>query len=179
MSPVQPGRVRSLAPLLLQGGLGALLLVAGVLKVSESAELAETLALFRLLPAAANRMLAIGLPWWEITTGTFLLLGLWGRAALLLSTGLFALFALAVGIALARGLVVDCGCFGVAFRMPVSGLHLGANIAFALLSGGLLVRSVRARAGPSPSFAPAGRSAEEQEGPAPRLLAGGGDPWRR
>jgi len=178
MMSVRASRTGTVARTLLRGGLGALLFAAGMLKVSETSEYAEALALFRLLPGSANRILALAMPWWELTAGACLLLGLWTRAALLISTGLFGLFAGAVGLALGRGLNIECGCFGAAFRIPASGLHLGANVALALLSAGLLGIEGTGR---SPSSVPASMrtKAEKEKGPAEQLLSGGGDPCRK
>lgn len=94
--------------------LGAALLWAGASKLGSGHATAESLANYKLLPAAVNQMLAVTLPWWEIAAGVLLAFGLWVRAAGLLSSALFSAFGIAVASALARGLDIECGCFGSA-----------------------------------------------------------------
>jgi hypothetical protein len=55
---------------------------------------------------------AITLPWIEIVAGVFLVLGIWMRASAILLSALTLVFMVAIGSALARGLDIDCGCFG-------------------------------------------------------------------
>ncbi len=60
--------------------LGGLLLAAGGLKVGHSAELAASIAGFRLLPAAIVGPLAVALPYIELLLGAYLVAGLFTRA---------------------------------------------------------------------------------------------------
>ncbi|HXO16737.1 MAG TPA: MauE/DoxX family redox-associated membrane protein, partial [Candidatus Dormibacteraeota bacterium] len=59
--------------------LGALLMVAGALKVAHPASLAQAIAGFRLLPAAIVGPLALALPWLELLLGGYLIAGLFTR----------------------------------------------------------------------------------------------------
>jgi uncharacterized membrane protein YphA (DoxX/SURF4 family) len=101
--------------------LGGLLLAAGLSKVGDGWAFAETIANFRLLPAAGNQIAAVAIPWWEVAAGVLLVLNLWVRPTCWLASGLFLGFATAVASALARGLDIACGCFGtgVAGRVGV------------------------------------------------------------
>ena len=65
--------------------LGALLLVAGALKVGHAAELAAALASYRLLPAAIVGPLALALPYVEILLGLYLIVGLFTRVIAIVS----------------------------------------------------------------------------------------------
>jgi uncharacterized membrane protein YphA (DoxX/SURF4 family) len=52
------------------------------------------------------------LPWFELALGVLLLLGIGTRAVAWLSAGLLVVFVAGVSQAWARGLTIDCGCFG-------------------------------------------------------------------
>src|SRR3712207_9366258 len=67
---------------------------------------------YQLLPEALVGPVAFGLPVVEIVVGLALLVGVSVRAAALASAALMAVFLAAVGQAWARGLQIDCGCFG-------------------------------------------------------------------
>lgn len=85
---------------------------AALTKMAATWPFAEGIANYRMLPAQANQLLAVTLPWIEISCGLLLLAGLWTRAAAALSGGLFLTFSIALGVALLRGLDIECGCFG-------------------------------------------------------------------
>lgn len=92
--------------------LGGIFLYAGASKMTAPQAFADSIATFRLLPAACINLLALGLPVFEIVLGLLLVVGWQRRAAALGVLGLAVVFALALSLALARGLPVDCGCFG-------------------------------------------------------------------
>lgn len=91
---------------------GLVFLYAGVVKFRAPQDFADSIASFQLLPASLINPLALCLPWFEMGVGTLLLLGWWRRAAALAVLGMTTVFAVAMTTALARGLSVDCGCFG-------------------------------------------------------------------
>jgi uncharacterized membrane protein YphA (DoxX/SURF4 family) len=92
--------------------LGALLLVAGALKVGHSAELAAAIAGFRLLPAAIVGPLALALPYFELVLGGYLVAGLFTRVIAAAVAAQFLLYGGAVASAVARHIPATCGCFG-------------------------------------------------------------------
>jgi uncharacterized membrane protein YphA (DoxX/SURF4 family) len=119
---------------------GGVFVTAGILKIMNPAKFALDVANYRLLPHELNNLVAIMLPWIEVTAGILVLLGVWLRAAAGVITGLTVLFLVVIGSALARGLNIECGCFGT-----VGGRHIGlVNLAIdATLSGlawGLMMR---------------------------------------
>jgi sterol desaturase/sphingolipid hydroxylase (fatty acid hydroxylase superfamily) len=65
-----------------------------------------------MLPPQLLNIVALGLPPFEILLGLMLISAWKARAASLALAGLAIVFGLALGQALMRGLVVDCGCFG-------------------------------------------------------------------
>lgn len=93
--------------------LAAFFVVAAVAKIADPPGFAHEIHNYRLLPEAAVGAFALVLPWLELLAGVALFLGLWrGTAAGLLAV-LLVVFMGALGINLARGHPVDCGCFGV------------------------------------------------------------------
>jgi uncharacterized membrane protein YphA (DoxX/SURF4 family) len=92
--------------------LGALLLATGALKAGHPASLAAAMAGFRLLPAAAIGPLALGLPYFEILLGAYLVVGLFTRAAAWVAAVQFTVYATAIASAVLRHIPANCGCFG-------------------------------------------------------------------
>jgi uncharacterized membrane protein YphA (DoxX/SURF4 family) len=93
-------------------GLGGVFVVAGVLKLPDPAAAVRAARAYRLLPEALVQPVAFGLPMVEIVVGLALLAGVFVRTAALASAVLLVVFLVAVGSAWARGLQIDCGCFG-------------------------------------------------------------------
>lgn len=94
--------------------LGAIFLWAGVLKAADATAFAGTVAAYKILPYTGNYLLAAVLPWIEIVAGVLLAANRRVRPAALLLGGLTLSFALALVTVIARGLEIDCGCFGAA-----------------------------------------------------------------
>ena len=99
---------------------GGAFVLAGALKIADPAKFAQDVGHYRLLPPALINLVAILLPWLEVVAGSFLLLGLWVRAAALVITSLTVMFLFVIGSALVRGLNIECGCFGT-----IGGRHIG------------------------------------------------------
>jgi len=92
--------------------LGGLFLYAGASKIGNPLAFADSIATFKLLPPQLLNVVALSLPPFEILLGILLVTGLQARPASLGITVLAIVFGIALGQALARGLQVDCGCFG-------------------------------------------------------------------
>jgi len=92
--------------------LGGVLVVAGALKMPDPAAAVRAVRAYQLLPEGLVGPIAFGLPVLEIAIGLALLVGVLVRTAALATAVLMAVFSLAVGSAWARGLQIDCGCFG-------------------------------------------------------------------
>ena len=67
---------------------------------------------YELVPAWLERPIGWGLPFLEVSLGLLLVAGLFTRTAAAVSGLLFLAFLIAVVSAAARGLSIDCGCFG-------------------------------------------------------------------
>jgi uncharacterized membrane protein YphA (DoxX/SURF4 family) len=92
--------------------LGGVFVVAGALKLPDPSAAVRAVRAYRLLPEALVGPVAFGLPVVEIAVGLALLAGVFVRTAALAAAVLMAVYIAAVGSAWARGLQIDCGCFG-------------------------------------------------------------------
>jgi uncharacterized membrane protein YphA (DoxX/SURF4 family) len=68
---------------------------------------------YRLLPQWAVLALARSLPWIELAIGILLVAGLALRYVSLAGAAILSVFFCVMAVAHARGLGIDCGCFGV------------------------------------------------------------------
>lgn len=87
-------------------------LVAGSIKLIDPAQTYLAVSGYELLPDSAVPVVATALPLIEVSLGLLLLTGLATRALAVCSALLLAGFIAAVAQAWARGLNIDCGCFG-------------------------------------------------------------------
>jgi uncharacterized membrane protein YphA (DoxX/SURF4 family) len=94
-------------------GIAVIFLYAGIAKAREPwLTFAVSIDSFKIVPETWLEPLARYLPWFEIALAVALLSGILARWFSLIGTGMFAWF-LFIGIrAVAKGLTVDCGCFG-------------------------------------------------------------------
>ena len=92
--------------------LGCVLILAGVLKAKSPYEAAAAVRAYQLLPNSLASLLGHALPWLEIGAGLLLVLGIAVRKSAWFGGGLMVLFIVAISQAWARGLSIDCGCFG-------------------------------------------------------------------
>jgi uncharacterized membrane protein YphA (DoxX/SURF4 family) len=91
---------------------GGVWIVAGALKLPDPAASVRAVRAYDLLPEAIVPTVGHLLPVLEIVIGVCLVLGLLTRAAALLSSLLFLAFIIGIASAWARGLQIECGCFG-------------------------------------------------------------------
>jgi uncharacterized membrane protein YphA (DoxX/SURF4 family) len=92
--------------------LGVVLVVAGALKVTSPAASAMAVRAYQLLPYDVAGVVGHALPVLEMAVGTLLVLGLFTRPAALVGGLLMVAFLIGIVSAWARGLTIDCGCFG-------------------------------------------------------------------
>lgn len=92
--------------------LGAVLLIAGALKVGDPESSVQAVRAYELLPQGLETAVGWGLPFLEAAIGLLLLVGFGTRAAALAGGVLMVVFIVAVSSAWVRGLTIDCGCFG-------------------------------------------------------------------
>ena len=92
--------------------LGGVLLVAGLLKVTHPAKSAMAVRAYEVLPIPVANFLGYALPWIEVGISLLLILGVAVKPAAIFGGFLMFLFIAAISQAWARGLTIDCGCFG-------------------------------------------------------------------
>lgn len=100
-------------------GAAAIWLVAGVAKLADLERFHAQVHAYQLLPSALETPFAYTLPFVEVGLGLYLALGLLVRPAAVLACALMLVFVAAMAQAWARGLSVDCGCFGSLARERV------------------------------------------------------------
>ena len=137
-------RVRDVIGTLARLGLAAVFLVSGVLKAVDPDATYVAVRAYDVLSRAGVAVVAAVLPWAEIALGLLLLAGVATRAAAVAAAGLLLVFVAGVTQAWARGLAIDCGCFGGGGAVDPDETAYGAELlrdaGFLLLAGWLIVR---------------------------------------
>ncbi|WP_377272135.1 MauE/DoxX family redox-associated membrane protein [Peterkaempfera sp. SMS 1(5)a] len=85
---------------------------AGLAKISDPAVAAQAVRAYRILPESLVKPVGYGLPFLELALALLLLVGLGTRVAAVLSGVLLLVFISGISSVWARGLTIDCGCFG-------------------------------------------------------------------
>jgi uncharacterized membrane protein YphA (DoxX/SURF4 family) len=127
------------------------LLLAGVWLYAASAKLGDldgsirAVKAYQLLPSGLAEMVGAALPFLELGLAVLLLLGMATRVAAAGSALLLVAFIAGIASAWARGLQIDCGCFGgggelAASESPTYLLDLVRDSAFLLVAGFLVWR---------------------------------------
>jgi len=106
------GRRADLIGLLARLILGVVLIVAGGLKVTSPAASARAVNAFQILPYDFAGYVGYALPVVEILVGLLLVAGLFTRLSAAVGGLLMLAFIIGISSAWARGLTIDCGCFG-------------------------------------------------------------------
>jgi uncharacterized membrane protein YphA (DoxX/SURF4 family) len=118
--------------------LGGVFLVAGGLKVIDPQSSVAAVRAYKLLPTSLVTIVGWGLPFAEIALGLLLLAGVATRVVAAAVATLLIIFILAVVSAAARGLSIDCGCFGgggeVAPGQTAYGIELIRDLGLLLLA---------------------------------------------
>jgi uncharacterized membrane protein YphA (DoxX/SURF4 family) len=122
----------------------AVWLVAGFAKAVDLVHFHAQVDQYRLLPHALEAPFAYTLPFVEIGVGIYLAVGLLTRAAAILACVLMLLFLVAQAQAWARGLSLDCGCFGTLTHEHVGAMTLLRDLALGIPSAIMAWRPARA-----------------------------------
>ena len=121
--------------------LGGTFVYAAVFKIRDPAGFVADIGHYRLLPYPLAVALGVYLPWLELLCGTAVLIRRLEQGALLILTGLCALFGVALASAWIRSLNIDCGCFGHAITSSSLPLALARTLSLDLIAFCLLRRS--------------------------------------
>jgi uncharacterized membrane protein YphA (DoxX/SURF4 family) len=128
--------------------LAGVALWAGVAKISDPESSVRAVLAYQLITGPAADVVGYGLPAIEIVIGALLLVGLLTRYAAAVNGLLMLAFVVGVSSAWARGLSIDCGCFGGGGQVnPDETQYLGvlARDAALTLGSAFLVRWPRSR----------------------------------
>jgi uncharacterized membrane protein YphA (DoxX/SURF4 family) len=125
-------------------GLAAVWFVSGAIKASDLNQTYVAVQAYDVLPAGVVSGVASAVPFIELALGLLLLLGLGTRLVAALSAMVLLAFVAAIAQAWARGLSIDCGCFGgggqVAPGQTEYLQEIVRDVLFLALAGWLLVR---------------------------------------
>jgi uncharacterized membrane protein YphA (DoxX/SURF4 family) len=91
---------------------GGVWLVAGVLKLPDPAVNVRAVRAYDLFPESIVPTIGHALPIVELIVGVCLIVGLLTRPMAILSSVLLVAFVIGISSAWARGLQIECGCFG-------------------------------------------------------------------
>ena len=92
--------------------LGGVLFIAGYLKVGTPDKSQMAVRAYEVLPISLANLIGLLLPYVEIGIGLLLILGVYTRISAALGGAIMVVFIVAIAQAWARGLTIDCGCFG-------------------------------------------------------------------
>ncbi|MDO3682702.1 MauE/DoxX family redox-associated membrane protein [Micromonospora sp. C28ISP2-4] len=146
-SPSRAGRWEALRPWLgvaARLGLAAVWLIAGGTKVGDLAASGRAVNAYQVMPYDVATVIGAALPFVELALGLLLLAGLATRISAGVSAALLVVFIAGIASAWARGLAIDCGCFGsggqlAAGQTPSYLPEILRDIGFLVLAGFLLI----------------------------------------
>lgn len=113
---------------------GFVFIFAAFSKAADAEGFAQAISNYKLLPNFLINILAITLPWIELSTGLLLVFGISTKENSAILSGLLIIFILAIVISLARGLDIECGCFGTIDGSKVGLKKILENIGLLILS---------------------------------------------
>ena len=108
--------------------LALVFIVSGLDKINNLDAFAISIENYRLFPTQIINIFAITIPWIELISGAFLLLGIYIKENSIIIASLLVVFTTAVIIAVARGLDIDCGCQGTFDGQKVGLLKIIENV---------------------------------------------------
>ena len=117
--------------------LGFVFLLACLHKIADPEAFAVDVATYGILPLSLVNLMAITLPWLELSAGIMLIVGFRARAAALMVFGMMVMFSVALAIALSQGLDMACGCFASEAAQggdPISGMTVLRDMGWLVLS---------------------------------------------
>jgi uncharacterized membrane protein YphA (DoxX/SURF4 family) len=97
--------------------LGVVLISAGGLKIGNPSDSVVAVKAYQLLPDSIAVLVGYALPIVEIVVGVLLVVGLLTRVAAVIAGVLMFAFVFGIAWAWAKGLRIDCGCFGGGGRL--------------------------------------------------------------
>lgn len=127
--------------------LGGLFIYAGLVKIVDPLSFAGNIFNYRLVGRSLSFIAAVYLPWLEVLAGSFLVSGLLRRASAGIISALLTFFIILTLVTMARGIDVDCGCFGALSRKTGWGVVVEDGLMLLMALRVLFVPPVRNRNG--------------------------------
>ncbi|MBF9070928.1 DoxX family membrane protein [Streptacidiphilus sp. NEAU-YB345] len=93
-------------------GLAVVWAWAGLAKVSDPEAAAQAVRVYRILPESLVNPIGYGMPFLELALALLLVVGLGTRIVAVISGVLLLVYIAAIASVWARGIAIDCGCFG-------------------------------------------------------------------
>ncbi len=159
-------------------GLVVVWLVAGSVKAVDPLQTEQAVRAYQVLPEPVVGPVALVLPFLEIGLGLLLLLGLAVRPVAVVSALVLTVFIAGVASSWARGLSIDCGCFGGGGAVADAGagtyvVEIARDVGFTALAAWLVWRP-----GSWGTLGPGSRPVEQgsSEAPTRPTTTAGGDP---
>jgi uncharacterized membrane protein YphA (DoxX/SURF4 family) len=125
-------------------GLAAVWLVSGAIKLSDPRSTVASVKAYQLIPDGMVSLVAGVLPFLELALGLLLLFGVGVRLVAVLSGIVLLVYIAGIAQSWARGLTIDCGCFGGGGEVAAGQTHYPEEIlrdtGFLLLAVWLAVR---------------------------------------
>lgn len=123
--------------------MAGILIAAAIPKMQDTQQSIIAVRAYRLLREAVVPFVGVTLPFLELALAVFLLLGLFTRIAAIVWLVMMFGFMIGVAAAWARGLSIDCGCFGgggdVAEGTTNYPMHMLERLGFVALGTWLLI----------------------------------------
>ncbi|MEM5786978.1 MAG: MauE/DoxX family redox-associated membrane protein [Syntrophobacteraceae bacterium] len=91
--------------------IGGLFIYASIYKINYTAEFAESIAAYQLVPYWSVNALALVMSWTELICGVLLVAGIRTKSAAFIICAMLAVFTAAISLALIREIPMGCGCF--------------------------------------------------------------------
>ena len=100
--------------------LGMIFIYACFHKIADPSGFAKIIYGYGMFPNISVNLIAIVVPFIELTTGMALITGIYPKSAALITNGLVVSFIIALSVNLIRGHEFDCGCFSGKSATPES-----------------------------------------------------------
>ena len=107
--------------------LGFVFVFAAITKVTDPIGFSQSIYNYKLMPDFTINFLAIAFPWIELVAGILLIFGIAVKENSAILSSLLFVFIIAIIISIARGLNIDCGCFGTVEGSKVGLLKILEN----------------------------------------------------
>jgi uncharacterized membrane protein YphA (DoxX/SURF4 family) len=160
---------------------GGVWVVAGAIKLPDPRESVFAVRAYELLPISMTETVGYLLPILEVVVGLLLIVGLLTRISAVVSGLLFVAFIIGIASVWARGIEIDCGCFGGGGTSAGASsdypFEIARDVVLLALSAYLVIWPRTRLAIDNKLFPPLDRNEssvvlEEEQGPSPRRPGG-------